>query len=267
MSNSHLYGDRPIVYDDADFTMSEAARLSGVEEKTIRNWIARDVTDAGTKFGGRWAFSFNDILKLKVAGYLVGSLCLEASAAAKIAKEAGRMVAARALEQSERNPATGKLIELETGFEHWQAVLVSFKDGNATFWTAGCDPSRRDPPRYSNIDHASLRRPYIVIPSDSIISELFFDIEDVWTDRDNAASSPFDEAERFFLKNIEALDRDDEGREVFIGLSYDETIEYRDLSRGLKSDRRADRQRYFDLNEKHERARLLRLGAKVAARQ
>lgn len=262
MSNSHPYGDRPIVLDDPTFSMAEAARLSGVEEKTVRNWIARDLTDAGSKFGGRWAFSFNDVLKLKVAGYLANTLNLEAGAAARIAKEAGRMITARALQQSERDPRTGQLIELQSEFQHWQAILVSFKDGNATFWTAGADPSRHDPPRYADIDHASLRRPYIVIPCDPIITETMFDVEKMREEKDRTTVSPFDEAERLYLDSIDGIDRDDEGREVFVGLTYDETIEYRDLARGLKSERRSQRQRYFELHEKYEIARLTRLGAK-----
>lgn len=172
-------GDIPIHFDRSDIPMSDAARLARVEEKTIRNWIARDMLDIGQKVGSRWTFSFYDVLYLKVASYLVSCARMEPAVAANVAPHIGKLVSERALQMTERNPRTGKLVEIETGYQHWQSVLIGFNDNNVSFATTGSDPSRRDPPRYIEGDRKVnwLLRPYVSVPADALATELVFDLE------------------------------------------------------------------------------------------
>ena len=173
-------GDLPIYLSESNISMADAARLARIEEKTIRNWIAREVLDIGQKIGPRWTFNFLDVLQLKVAAYLVRSVHMEPMMAAKIAPHIGKFVADRAVQSTERNPITGRLTEIETGYQHWQSVLVGFND-DKTFCTAltGVDPSRRDPPRYVEDDwHKNwLHRPYITVPCDGLTIELMLDMD------------------------------------------------------------------------------------------
>jgi len=172
-------GNTPIIFDRYDISMSDAARLARVEEKTIRNWMFREMLDIGQKVGPRWTFNFYDVLHLKVASYLVRCARMEPGIASKIAPVVGKYVSDRALQSSERNPITGQLRELETGYQHWQSVLVGFDGDRVAIATTGSDPSRRDPPRYieGDFDANWLHRPYVSVPADSLTKELIFDIE------------------------------------------------------------------------------------------
>lgn len=172
-------GNFTIDLEESNISMADAARLARVEEKTIRNWIAREVLEIGQKVGPRWTFNFYDVLNLKVASYLVRCVRMEPVMAAKVAPHIGLLVSQRAMQSSERNPVTGKLVEEETGYQHWQSVLVAFND-DKTFSTAltGVDPSRRDPPRYVEGEWRKnwLHRPYITVPADGLADELFFEM-------------------------------------------------------------------------------------------
>jgi len=172
-------GDTPIHFDLSNITMSDAARLARMEEKTIRNWIAREMLDIGQKVGPRWTFSFYDVLHLKVASYLVSCARMEPNIAAMIAPVVGKCVSDRARQMSERNPLTGRLREQETGGPHWQSVLIGFDGDRLAIATTGSDPSRRDPPRYIEgaRDANWLHRPYVTVPADSLAVELIFDLE------------------------------------------------------------------------------------------
>lgn len=175
-------GNKPIIFDAANISMADSARLARVEEKTIRNWLARNVLNIGTKVGPRWYFSFYDVLHLKVASYLVSCARMEPKLAATIAPAVGKFVSERAMQMSERNPLTGELVEMENGYQHWQAVLIGFDGDTYSIATTGTDPSRRDPPRYIEGNRAVnwLHRPYITVPADGLAKELIFDIERLW---------------------------------------------------------------------------------------
>jgi hypothetical protein len=62
-------------------------------------------------------------------------------------------------------------------------------------------------------------------------------------------------AEMSYLNGVQALARDARGREVLIGLTFEETAWYINSSHRLLSRHRADRQRYLELHQKHEMAR------------
>lgn len=69
-------------------------------------------------------------------------------------------------------------------------------------------------------------------------------------------------AEMSYLNDVQALARDSRGREVLIGLTFEETAWYVNSSHRLLSRHRADRQRYLDLHQKHEKARAQFLGSR-----
>jgi hypothetical protein len=64
----------------------------------------------------------------------------------------------------------------------------------------------------------------------------------------------FSESERSDLNRIRALATDSRGREVLVGLSFEETAWYVKQSHMLLGRHRADRVRYVELHHKHEKA-------------
>jgi hypothetical protein len=79
----------------------------------------------------------------------------------------------------------------------------------------------------------------------------------------------FTEAERFYLEDMRALSTDGEGREVFIGLSAEESAEFYEFTRIEAIERSKtseERDRYLELHEKHEKARLQIVAAEIEAR-
>lgn len=73
----------------------------------------------------------------------------------------------------------------------------------------------------------------------------------------------FTDAERIYYREMRALSTDAQGREILVGLSFEETqalMEHR--RKFLTGNRDRDNQRYFmQLRDKHELARLAVLGA------
>ena len=71
------------------------------------------------------------------------------------------------------------------------------------------------------------------------------------------------DSERAHLREMRALSTDLQGREVLVGLSFEETVFYvaygRDRVKGIS--RPDDGEKYIELHDKHERARLSVLGA------
>lgn len=78
----------------------------------------------------------------------------------------------------------------------------------------------------------------------------------------------FETHERDYLNEMRMLSTDNQGNEIFVGLTVEESEEYFKLTRldGRDSGDAQARSRYLTLYEKHERARLAVLGAEVAAR-
>ena len=72
----------------------------------------------------------------------------------------------------------------------------------------------------------------------------------------------FEDGEKSYLREMRALTTDSQGRDVLVGLSFEETEIYVNHSRALlRGDRdRESRDLYLQLHEKHERARLEVIG-------
>ena len=81
-------GDRPFDPTERTFTVAEAARVSGVTEFDIRNWMRRDVVSVGSKNRlGRIMFSAVDIIYLRVMGDFNRLVKADPSSVAVVAEE------------------------------------------------------------------------------------------------------------------------------------------------------------------------------------
>jgi hypothetical protein len=72
----------------------------------------------------------------------------------------------------------------------------------------------------------------------------------------------FTAEERAYLAEIRALTTDNEGREVLVGLTREETIAYMEHIRGQSDDNAT----FLRLNDKHERSRIAVVSAESEAR-
>ncbi len=78
----------------------------------------------------------------------------------------------------------------------------------------------------------------------------------------------FTEAERAYLNEMRMLSTDNDGNEVFVGLTLEESLEHYKYTR-LGFSHQGDMgilDRQVKLHEKHEGARLAVIGAEIAAR-
>jgi hypothetical protein len=75
--------------------------------------------------------------------------------------------------------------------------------------------------------------------------------------------SIFTDADRAYLAEMRSITTDSQGREVLVGLTWEETAFYMEYARQRinGTHRQDDGGRYFELHEKHEFARLSVLGA------
>lgn len=79
----------------------------------------------------------------------------------------------------------------------------------------------------------------------------------------------FSPAERAYLEDMRMLSTNSEGREVFIGLTAEESAEFYKFTRIEAIERSKtseERDRYLELHEKHEAARMQIVAAEIEAR-
>lgn len=77
------------------------------------------------------------------------------------------------------------------------------------------------------------------------------------------------EGERAFLTEMRGISTDNQGREILVGLTLDESREYIKLMNARLGDLQVNfdaGERYIELNNKYELARLAIIGAEIAAR-
>jgi len=75
-------------------------------------------------------------------------------------------------------------------------------------------------------------------------------------------SLQLNDGERALLEELRSLSTDSRGREVFAGLTVEESIFYRDYCRALLTEdwcREDEREKYHQVHNKHQRARRLDL--------
>jgi hypothetical protein len=91
--------------DEAAYTTGQVAALSGVPEKSVRNWDARGVLPLGeSHFTGRRLFTLTDALKLAVMADLTGRVGVSPSDAAGAATLVARAVIAAAPPDADGHP-------------------------------------------------------------------------------------------------------------------------------------------------------------------
>lgn len=78
----------------------------------------------------------------------------------------------------------------------------------------------------------------------------------------------FTDSERTYLSDLRAITTDTAGREHLIGLDLAETAEYMEFVRGTRkaSGGTADGERYIELDDKHEAARVAVIAAESTLR-
>jgi Helix-turn-helix domain len=117
-----LSTSQPIRLADYLFTTAEACRMSGLPEKSLRNWLSRGVLpQLGARFGDRLMFSLIDVLRFAALHDLTSRVLMPPADAAGVAELAVRQIvnnAADGIADVNAVPAT-------------LALAVAWKDGTA----------------------------------------------------------------------------------------------------------------------------------------
>jgi hypothetical protein len=183
-------GAVPIHLAERQFTLGEAATLSRVPHRSIRNWMARDVIVLGERhFLGRWMFSVLDVLKLAV----MHDLCVKMTFSPTIAAKLAEAVAQVAWDSSKRD-ASGALLAGADNFRPNVNVILNYdEDGQPFVITADIkDPGKYYPMLRGDAATASLRRAHVVIPATAMLFDVLARTEDV-TRSNVKAEVPFHE--------------------------------------------------------------------------
>lgn len=174
-----LSGSLPISFAEYEFTLGEAAQFAGVPEKTLRNWIDRNVIKVGKQsILGRRMFCLLDIIRISICNDLVQQVRVEPSAAATIAvspaiEEIVKQMAAR--------DEDGTLIDLKKGYRPNVNLLVYFENGAPVGYSADIKAAGAIyPPKYDVKGPLSkYRKPYITVPVYSIVHDLILAISEI----------------------------------------------------------------------------------------
>jgi hypothetical protein len=165
-----LAGDEPISLLLRQFTLPEAAALSRVPQKSVRNWISRDVLRIGERhsFLARWMFSVLDVIRLRVMHDLCINLTFNPRDAARIAD----LVANLAMDETKRD-ASGRLIDGADGVRPNKNVVVAFNGaGEAEVCVADIKtPGSYYPPLSTGGDDP-LRRAHVVVPVSTLLNDV-----------------------------------------------------------------------------------------------
>lgn len=153
-------GDKPIDFKAYDFSAREAAALSLVPERTIRNWEYRRIS--GVQIGrrtfvGRLQFRLVDIVTLHVMHYLSSCMGFSPENAAPIALAASELMCFAV-----EDPATGQQ-------SYNRVILVCCgDDGEIVTGLADSKGAFVQPPNYGQDPGSLLHKPYTIVPVDSI---------------------------------------------------------------------------------------------------
>jgi hypothetical protein len=110
--------------NEFQFTLSEAANVSGLSEKSLRNWVHREVVNVGGMHRtGRRLYSVLDIIELKVMAELTNAVAMPPTNAASLARYARD----RCLEMSLRDES-GELLYKGQKEEN-RKYLIAWFDG------------------------------------------------------------------------------------------------------------------------------------------
>ncbi len=110
---------QPLRLGDYILNSAEVCRLAGISDRTLRNWILREVLPAGGRVGGRLAFSLADALRLAAMHDLTARAQVPPAIAVKVAEVAVREIRRRATDDlADVNAVPATL-----------ALAVAWKDG------------------------------------------------------------------------------------------------------------------------------------------
>ena len=163
------------------YTLPEAARISDVAERNLRNWIDRKVLVVGKRhFSGRWMFNLLDCLRINVCNDLITRSAIEPKHAAKIAS-LDRLVVMAHQYASRPGPEITKKIEFKAHEQPPTHLVATFEDGewlshsfnplvlsSWNFRTPKSPRSKFDPPGPGN----AFSGPSITVPVWAAISRL-----------------------------------------------------------------------------------------------
>lgn len=256
-----ITGDTPISLDEPMFTHGEVVRITGINSKSLSQWSQR--IDAISAIGqmhrtGRKLYSVYDLIELKVIGDVVSMAGVQPSLAAS----ASKYVRERAIEMSERD-SQGQLLYRGQKDEDRRLVI---------FWFEGASHRIKVIPysqRIKELSSHSIPYPQIVIPLDDIILSVQNKIGDVLEEEGEEGtfmphstkqySSPWPRTpeQDFSLRCA----KDEQGRDIYIGLSHEETHEMLRFEEDRLNNRDTPESgdRYLELYDKHEAARLKRI--------
>jgi hypothetical protein len=166
MSETHdPHGDKPIHLGHPQFTLAEAAWLARVPEKSIHNWLHRELIQLGQRSPGRgrpWLLSIRDVVRLTV----LFDLCVRAQICPLA--DAAR-IAEFVLGAGERST----LPSLD-GFRQNEVVHVAWAlDGEVLLQSSNVKhPAAYPPPRRKNGGYEPLRRAYLTIPATVLLVDV-----------------------------------------------------------------------------------------------
>jgi hypothetical protein len=163
-------GDTPIRFDEYQFTVGDMAFLTGVPQKTIRNWLDRKILNIGTKhFLGRWVFNFLDAFRLRTMRDLGIRLAMPLDAAAHaaecVANLAGDLAALDKRHTGDGfRPSVNLVLAIDDAGK-WHGTVANIKEPGKYYSPA------------SNLVEATpslalLRRAHIVVPVYAMLGDL-----------------------------------------------------------------------------------------------
>ncbi len=161
--------------------MGDAAFLSGVPDKSIRNWMVRDVLRIGRKhFAGRWIFSVLDVLRLSVMHNLTVNMSFNPKHAAEVAE-----IAATIATDSTARDTSGAFLDTADGHRPNKNLVISWgADGLplvavADIKSAGGYRASYPPPAGGDPETEPLRRAHVVVPVTAIFHDLMLRTADL----------------------------------------------------------------------------------------
>lgn len=162
-------GDVPIRLTEPQFSLPDAAFLSGVPHRSIRNWMARDVIEMGQRhFTGRWQFSMLDVVKLTVMHDLAVRMGFNPKLAATVADAAADIVM-----KSSARDASGELLDLKADFQPNRNIVINYTDDDKPMMLVAdsANPGSYYPPGRGDPTTAPLRRSIVVVPVTAIFHD------------------------------------------------------------------------------------------------
>ena len=240
------------ILEEAQFARGDVLAVTGLTEAQLKNTLDRDLvrlaSDHNPGTGRRRLFTGGDILKIVVA-HIMSAIGFPMKWSYLVADEVERRAANRLIGLVHQSNL--KIVTFPRLDGDWERVPLY--DGMAT------------PPPLPVV--------YQTLEIDRLIDQVIAKLAALIADQplpnfdvplSQPAPSPWSPENDFFRR----WHKDDQGRDVLVGLTYEETVEYQNLqaARLSQPDEFDDRRRFLELHDKHESVRLERVAREGAAR-